>query len=105
MPIGPKNINNGVRHDLIQRTCYEIDAALQDPIKSRKSVTGDADDYFYSFIFPGLVNPEEKEELVGLYMLVGWELVVIVNSGEANQRPGQFLVKLYAKADSRFLRN
>jgi hypothetical protein len=103
MPIGPKNIAN-IRHELIQRTCYEIDAMLQDPHKSKESVRGDSDDYFYSSIMPGVLSQLEKDELIGLYTFAGWERVIVQNSGEINQRPGLFIVKLYSKADSRHLR-
>jgi hypothetical protein len=103
MPIGPNNIGV-VRHDLIQRACFEIDAIIQDPHKSRDSCKGDSDDYYYSFILPGLVSPQEKLELIQLYTLVGWGKVTVQNSSELNRRPGMFLVKLYLKPDSRHLR-
>lgn len=103
MPIGPNNIST-VRHDLIQRTCYEIDAILQDPSKSRNVVTGDSVDYYYSFVFPGHLSELEKLELTNLYLNVGWGRVKFTNSSELNQRAGQFLVKLYLKADSMYLR-
>ena len=103
MPIGPNNIAT-IRHELIQRTCYEIDAMLQDPRKSKESVRGDSDDYFYSSINPGVLNEPEKAELIGLYTHAGWQKVIVQNSHELNQRPGLFIVKLYSKADSRYLR-
>jgi|ERR1035437_2163375 hypothetical protein len=103
MPIGPNNIST-IRHDIIQRACYEIDVILQDPHKSRDSCRGDSDDYYYSFILPGLLSPKEKEELIGLYLPTGWGRVIVQNSGELNERPGLFMVKLYLKEDSRHLR-
>lgn len=103
MPIGPKNIAN-VRHELIQRVCYEIDAMLQDPRKSKESCRGDSDDYYYSSINPGVLSQVEKDELIGLYTFAGWGKVTVQNSGEVNERPGLFIVKMYSKADSRYLR-
>ena len=104
MPIGPNNIGV-VRHDLIQRTCYEIDSILKDPVKSRTAVVGDSDDYYYTLVYPGVLSPQEKTTLHDLYMTTGWGKVTVVNSGEVNQRSGLFMVKLYSKADSRYLRN
>lgn len=104
MPIGPNNIANGIRHDVIWRTCYEVDSILLDPHKSKLSCRGDSDDYYYSFIFPGLLSPEEKGELVGFYLPTGWGKIIIQNSGEVNERPGMFIIKFYSKADSRYLR-
>lgn len=103
MPIGPKNIGS-IRHELIQRTCYEIDAILLDPHKSKESCRGDSDDYYYSAIMPGLLSLEEKAEIIGLYEFAGWKLVTVQNSGEVNQRPGLFIIKLYSVKDSRHLR-
>lgn len=103
MPIGPKNIAS-VRHELIQRTCYEIDSMLLDPHKSKNSVRGDSDDYFYSSIMPGVLSELEKSELIGLYTLAGWQKVIVQNSSELNQKAGLFIVKLYSRADSRHLR-
>ena len=97
MPIGPKNIAS-IRHELIQRTCYEIDAILQDPHKSKASCRGDADDYYYSMVMNGVVSPQEKDEIIGLYSLAGWEKVTVQNSAELNERAGLF------KADSRHTR-
>lgn len=106
MPIGPNNIGV-VRHDLIQRATYEIDAILQDPKKSKESGRGDADDYFYTFIMPGHLSIAEKAEIIGLYKLVGWGLVEVKNSTEVNPgqlKSGLFYVKLFLKPDSKFLR-
>lgn len=103
MPIGPKNIAS-VRHELIQRTCFEIDAILQDPKKSKDSCRGDADDYYYSMVMNGVLSQSEKDEIIGLYSFAGWGQVTVQNSAEANQRPGLFIVKLYSKADSRHTR-
>lgn len=103
MPIGPNNIAS-VRHELIQRTCYEIDAILQDPHKSKDSCRGDSDDYYYSVVLPGLLSQSEKNEIIGLYSHAGWGKVIVQNSGEINQRSGLYIVKLYLKADSRHLK-
>ena len=103
MPIGPNNIAT-IRHDIIQRTCFEIDAILLDPHKSKESCRGDSDDYYYSVVMPGVLSQQEKDEINGLYTHAGWAKVIVQNSGEVNQRPGIFIVKLYSKADSRHLR-
>lgn len=104
MPIGPSNFTT-IRHDLIQRSCFEIDSILQDPQKSRASCRGDSDDYFYSFIFPGLLSLQEKQAIIALYSLpeVGWGKVIVQNSGEINERSGLFIIKLYFREDSRHL--
>jgi hypothetical protein len=103
MPIGPKTIQT-VRSEIIERAYFEIDSVLRDQVKSRAHLKGDTDDYYYSFVFPGLLNADEKHHLIGLYSVAGWEKVTVVNSGEVNERPGLFMVRLYSKSNSRFLK-
>lgn len=106
MPIGPNNIST-VRHDLVNRICFELDAILKDPRKSQQAVKGDSADYFYAFVFPGVLNPSEKQEIIEMYARpsCGWGKVDVVNSGDVpGERSGMIRIRLYLKPDSLHLK-
>lgn len=104
MPIGPNNIST-VRHELLKWAFADIDSKLLDPQQSTRLVHGDSDDYYYQFVLPGHLNEQEKLEIKTAYENAGWPLVVVINSADRGERAGLFMVTLYSKATSRFLRS